>query len=181
MLDAASTAAGAIASAAGAVEAGISADLAAAKAAGDGQRIQVDLQALYDYYFKVKAVHKQFLDAITMLPQDPFAEYCMEVSSISGVAESVIASANGALGTGTDSMKHSMSVIASKLGTHLCRIADTYKAYVRVDDQKSAELQAAGSSGAGDIGYGGASRAATLAAEQKALAATAPFIPGWAG
>ncbi len=42
---------------------------------------------------------------------------------------------------------------------------------MQVDDQKASELQSAGDSGAGDINYGGGSRATLLALEEAAAAA----------
>jgi hypothetical protein len=170
------TAAGVIGTTAGAVEAGVAADLAAAAAAGNAQQLKVDLQALYDYYFKVKAVHDQFVHSMSRLPDEPFSSQCLEVSPITGVTDSVQQTVVSALATvsGT-SMKHGVEVVSAQLAKHLCQIAETYKAYVNVDGQKAAELEGAGTSKAGDISYGGGSRSAEEAAELSAVA----VIPGY--
>ncbi|HEY8301569.1 MAG TPA: hypothetical protein VIG48_06705 [Jatrophihabitans sp.] len=173
MLDAGS-AASSIGAVAGGIEAGINADLALAVASGNGQQLRVDLQALYDYYFKVKAVHEQFQAALRNLPQEPYSSQVLEVSRIQGVTDSVQTTVVQALAPDIYSggtLKKSASVVAARLAEHLCKIADTYKAYVQVDDQKASELQTAGDAGAGDINYGGGSRATLLALEEAAAAA----------
>lgn len=153
--------AGFIGRAAGAVEAGVAADLAAAAAAGNAQQLKVDLQALRDYYFRVKTVHDNFAHSMSHLPDEPFSSQCLEISPIAGVTDSVQQTVVSALATyGGSSMKHSVAVVSAQLAKHLCQIAETYKAYVDVDDQKAAELQGAGTSTAGDINYGGGSRKA---------------------
>ena|SRR5690242_3199029 len=161
MYDSESGVAGFIGRAAGAVEAGIAADLRAAVAAGNAQQLKVDLQALRDYYFKVKAVHDDFVHSMSHLPDEPFSSQCLEISPIAGVTDSVQQTVVSALASyGGSSMKHGVAVVSAQLAKHLCQIAETYKAYVNVDDQKAAELQGAGTSSAGDINYGGGSRKA---------------------
>lgn len=165
-------AASSIGSIAAGIEAGVAADLAAAAASGNGQQLKVDLQALYDYYFKVKAVHENFKAALKNLPQEPYSSQELEVSRIQGVTDSVQTTVVQALSQyGGGSLKKSSDVVAARLADHLCKIADTYMAYVQVDDQKASELQAAGDAGAGDIGYGGGSRAQLIAVEEAAAAA----------
>jgi hypothetical protein len=180
MLDAGS-AGGVIGAAAGAIEAGVAADLSAAAAAGNSQQLKVDLQALYDYYFKVKAVHDSFTRSLAHLPEEPYSSQELEVSPIEGVTDSVQTTVVSALCTlgGVGSLKSSASVVSAQLAKHLCQIAETYKAYVNVDDQKASELQSAGSSGAGDIGYGGGSRNATYLAQEAAALAASATLPGW--
>ena len=169
-------AAGVIGRAAGAVEAGVAADLAAAVAAGNAQQLKVDLHALRDYYFKVKEVHDNFVHSMSHLPDEPFSSQCLEVSPIAGVTDSVQQTVVSALATfGGSSMKHGVAVVSAQLAKHLCQIAETYKAYVNVDDQKAAELEGAGSSTAGDINYGGGSRAA----EEAAMVSALSVIPGF--
>ena len=171
MLDAGG-AAGSIGSVTAGIEAGIAADLAAAAATGNSQQLRVDLQALYDYYFKVKAVHEQFQAALKTLPEEPYSSQQLEVSRIQGVTDSVQTTVVQALSEyGSGSLKKSSAVVAAQLARHLCKIADTYKAYLQVDDQKASELQSAGDAGAGDINYGGGSRATLLALEEAAAAA----------
>lgn len=171
MLDAGG-AAGSIGSVASAIEAAITADLAVAAATGNGQQLRVDLQALYDYYFKVKAVHEQFQAALKNLPEEPYSSQVLEVSRIQGVTDSVQTTVVQALSEYSNgSLKKSAAVVAARLADHLCKIADTYKAYVQVDDQKASELQSAGDAGAGDVSYGGGSRATLLALEKAAAAA----------
>jgi hypothetical protein len=177
MLDA-SGSAGIIGSAASAIEAAIAADLAAAEAAGNAQQLKVDLQALYDYYYKVKAVHDEFKRALADLPQAPISSQQLEVSTISGVDDSVQTTVIQALNETTPSLKRSAAVVSAQLAKHLCNIADTYKAYLNVDDDKASELQGAGTSAAGDINFGGGSRAAQLAQEQATLAGLGAVLPG---
>jgi hypothetical protein len=180
MLDAGS-AGGVIGAAAGAVEAGVAADLAAAAAAGNSQQLKVDLQALYNYYFKVKAVHDNFTRSLAHLPEEPYSSQELEVSQIQGVTDSVQTTVVTALCTlgDTGSLKHASQVVSAQLAKHLCQIAETYRAYVNVDDQKASELQSAGSSGAGDVGYGGGSRNARYLAEEAAAMAGSAALPGW--
>lgn len=176
MLDAIG-AAGAIGAAAGAVEAGVAADLASAAASGNAQQLKVDLQALYDYYFKVKAVHDEFERQMAGLPDEPYSSQELEVSRIAGVTDSVQQTVVSALNMNSQSLKRSAAVVSARLARHLCKIAETYTAYVNVDDQKAAELQSAGASGAGDIDYGGGSRTMHAAEEAAAVAGMAMF-PG---
>jgi hypothetical protein len=171
MLDAGG-AASSIGSAAAGIEAAVAADLATAVATGNGQQLKVDLQALYDYYFKVKAVHENFKAALKSLPEEPYSSQELEVSRIQGVTDSVQTTVVQALSQyGDGSLKKSSDVVAARLADHLCKIAETYKAYVQTDDQKASELQSAGDAGAGDISYGGGSRATLLALEEAAAAA----------
>lgn len=171
MLEAMSDAGGVIGAAASGIEAGIAKDLAAAAAAGDNQRLKVDLQALYDYYFKVKTVHENFQHALSTLPDEPFSSQVLEVSRIQGVTDSVQTTVVQALTMYSGSLKRSAAVVSARLASHLCKIAETYQAYLQVDDQKAAELESAGATGAGDIGYGGGSRTAAAANELRVAGA----------
>jgi hypothetical protein len=171
MLDAAGAAASSISSVGDAILGGMKADLAAAKAAGDAQQLKVDLQALYDYYFKVKSVYETFKQSLVDLPEEPYSSQQLEVSPISGVTDAVQTTVSTALSMTGNSMKRGVMVVESKLAEHLVKIADTYTAYVHVDDQKASELQSAGTSVAGDVSYGGGSRAADYTKEYQAVSA----------
>lgn len=155
-----------IGSVAAGIETAVAADLALAAASGNGQQLKVDLQALYDYYFRVKEVYENFKSALKSLPQEPYSSQELEVSRIQGVTDSVQTTVVQALSQyGNGSLKKSSDVVAARLADHLCKIADTYTAYLNVDDQKASELEAAGDGGAGDVGYGGGSRALEAAQE----------------
>lgn len=169
MLDAISGAASEITAVGSAVEGAAAAGLEAAAAAGNGQQLQVDLQALYDYFYKVTDVRKQFRDSFKGIldKQNPYDTACIMTSEISGVAQAIQDTTTAAL-SATEGLKNAFMVVDAALSHHLSAIADTYTAYVNVDHEKSAELQAAGDTGAGDISYGGGSIAATRAKLEKA-------------
>lgn len=170
MFEAMTDAASSIASVGAAVAASAASDLAAASAAGNGQQLQVDLQALHDYFYKVCEVRRQFKDSMRkVLDQaNPYESACIADSQIGGVSMALQQTTTAALNS-TDSMKAAFVVIDDALSGHLTAIAQTYTAYVNVDHEKSSELQAAGDSGAGDIAYGGGSLARLRAQTQKTL------------
>jgi hypothetical protein len=170
MLEALSDAASSITSVGAAVVNGVASDLAAAAASGNGQQLQVDLQALHDYFYKVAEVRRQFKDTMqTVLSHgNPYESACIADSQIAGVSMALQDTTTAALNT-SDSMKSAFMVIYAALGKHLTAIAQTYSAYVNVDHEKSSELQAAGDSGAGDVAYGGGSIAQQRAQTQQAL------------
>ncbi len=170
MYEALSDAASSITSVGAAVVTGVASDLAAAAASGNGQQLQVDLQALHDYFYKVSEVRRQFKDTMqkVLAHGNPYESACIADSEITGVSQALQDTTTAALNT-TDSMKSAFMVIYSALSTHLTAIAQTYTAYVNVDHEKSSELQAAGDAGAGDVAYGGGSIAHERAQTQKAL------------
>ncbi len=170
MYEALTDAASSIASVGSAVVSGVQADLAAAAASGNGQQLQVDLQVLHDYFYQVSDVRRQFKKTMqTVLGQaNPYESACIADSEITGVSLALQDTTTAALNS-SDSMKSAFTVIHSALGEHLTAIAETYSAYVNVDQEKSSELQAAGDTGAGDVAYGGGSIAHERAQMQKTM------------
>ncbi len=170
MYEAISDAASSIVSVGSAVVSGVQADLAAAAAAGNGQQLQVDLQVLHDYFYKVSDVRTQFKQTMqkVLAQSNPYESACIADSEITGVSQALQDTTTAALNS-SNSMKSAFMVIYGALGDHLSAIAQTYSAYVNVDQEKSSELQAAGDSGAGDVAYGGGSIAHERAQMQKTL------------
>lgn len=131
----------------GAVVAGIGADLAADVGT---DKFQVDLAALRDYYYKVYGLMERFNEYGRNLPQNPYAERCIETSGIPGVAKAIEATVNNALGD-TDSMLAAVNTVRGNLAQHLTALADVYTAYVKIDHQNATELTQAGAPDAAKI------------------------------
>jgi hypothetical protein len=153
-----------IGSSAASVEAGWQQKLAGATAAGDSEQVRVDLHALRAYYFKIKNILDDFTTATKDLPRSPFATQCRMTSGIPGVSDSIEATVDNALGD-MQSMRQAMKAIREQLTNHLCALADTYTAYIRVDEQKSSELEGAGSSDVGAVNYPAPAQGGTASAQ----------------
>jgi hypothetical protein len=131
----------------GAVVAGIGEDLAADLGT---DKFQVDLAALNDYYHKVYGLLERLNEYGRTLPQNPYAQECIETSGIPGVAKAIEATVNNALGD-TNSMLAAVNTVRGNLGMHLNALADVYTAYVKIDHQNATELTQAGAPDAAKI------------------------------
>jgi hypothetical protein len=126
-----------------AVAAGIGEDLAHAAQSGNAGQFQVDLQAVYDYYFKVYDIWQRLNHHANALPRDPFAMACLNTGQIPGVSAAIESTVNGALGA-ERSMRHALEVVRGNLSTHLQALHDVYVAYVNVDAANASKLTQAG-------------------------------------
>lgn len=120
---------------------------------GSGQQVKVDLQALYDYYFHVKRDYDEFTDATKDIQQSPYDNACVATSEIPGVAQAIEATSMAAQGSYL-SMRDAIKSVRELLAAHLTAVAEADKGYVKVDVEKSQDLQGAATSKVGGVAYG---------------------------